>query len=227
MKKLVLFSLMSIAAFAANSSPIMHANTLIFEGTGGSIVYFVVGATNFVLAPASPAPDRDTQSYEPYSVYPMNSWGGTEWAWTKDFTSTLTVHAPRKKNAKVARWASQQQRAVLNGRNSHVYATVSGGSLASAPDDLNFAFIGDLYLDTYEGNYRCPNVIIGQGNTATINNWWIYTNFWPSNKDGTPAKSGHKNRLECIRYYRGLETRKQFSISRTTKSNKFVISRID
>lgn len=138
MKKLVLLSLMSIAACAANSSPITRTNTLIFEGTGGSIIYFVVGATNFVLAPASPAPDRDTQSYEPYSVYPMKSWGGTEWSWTKDFTSTLTVHAPRKKNARVARWASEQQRAVLNGRNDHVYATVSGGSLASAPDDLNF-----------------------------------------------------------------------------------------
>lgn len=117
-----------------------------------------------------------------------------------------------------------QQKTIMNGDNEEtVCATVAGGSLARAPEELNFAFIGKLYVYDDVDQYVCDNVVIGQGHSGANNNWWIYSNFWPMNADGTPQKSGYANRLMC----EGEGGKLQFSVESSTFSpNTFILKEI-
>ncbi|KTD00101.1 hypothetical protein Lgee_1099 [Legionella geestiana] len=205
LKKLVLLTTLPMAAFAFDSGPITRENRLILYSESGPIDSF-----EFTLAPQSMVQDTYNQTFEPYSVYPMKAWHGltsnfyryTRWdenmGYMTYYKAIITVWLPRKNNSKVADWAKVQQTAVMNGNNNgKVYASVAGSSVASAPEQLNFAFMGQLRI----GNYICDNVIIAQGHSraASSNNWWIYSNYWPKNADGTPKKFAyHKNRIKCV-----------------------------
>lgn len=185
----------------------------------------------FWLAPSAVVADKDSQRTEPYSIRPMNSWQGLESGFAFDWGSAsydspgrqnysraieIIVSAPRKKNANVAQWAASQQRAILAKNNvsndlpekRKVYATVSYG-VAKAPDELNFAFVGSMSL----GGYQCDNVIIAQGNSATRNNWWMYSNVWT-------GKNSPHNVIQCFKD--GVE--KRFYIHHRSSAKRIYLS---
>lgn len=221
LKKSLLLMTLPMATYA---TPIIHENNLILS----MIERFPFDAMpiEFILAPESVVQDTYNQTFEPYSVYPMNTWMGVtsyyrqgsfydgrtgEWYYTD---AKITVTAPRKNNTHVANWAKNQQTAIMKGYNKgKVYATLAGLGLASAPEKLNFAFMGQLKI----GEYVCNNIIIGQGHSGANNNWWIYSNFWPMKADGTPKKSGYKNRIECF----SGDSRLEFRVKGTSLPNNF------
>jgi hypothetical protein len=45
------------------------------------------------------------------------------------------------------------------------------------PGSLNFAVKANLTFRFNQGIYVCPNVIIAQGSTPTMNNWWVISNM--------------------------------------------------
>lgn len=229
LNKLLLLLAMPIYVFANSSEPIMHENELrLYIGDKKQNLY---ADAYFFIANNSLVPDKYNQSTQPFSIRPMSAWGGVEDKnWHNGFLGDqirpgylqILVTAPRKNNANVAQWAASQQSAVMNDYNKgKVYARVAGSSLAKAPDELNFAFMGTLEIDYYSLQFKCYNIIIGQGHSGADNNWWIYSNFWPMDKNGEPAKSGYRDRIQCVNTANG--SLQQFDIKHRTSPYKFDI----
>jgi hypothetical protein len=189
-------------------------------------IYYELNTTSFV-------PDKLGRA-EPYSIRPMTNW--------KDLTTdnvsgyyhrfnqaqrgyvVITVKAAQNNNEKVAQWASDQQNAILgcdvNNSNCKVYATHDGAGVDKSPQKLNFAVIGTVKIAYNSTNiYTCKNIIFGQGNNGIKDNWWIYSNFWPTNKDGTPMKKAYRNRIMC---YNSNREPQIFKVIIATGKNSFI-----
>lgn len=54
-------------------------------------------------------------------------------------------------------------------------ACIGCDTMTSRPDELNFAFLGDLYFTEHEGDtFVGKDIVIAQGNiSGLVNNWWI------------------------------------------------------
>jgi hypothetical protein len=191
-------------------------------------IFYELNTTSYV-------PDKFGHT-EAYFISPINNWKSLETHSVPSYyrlshTPTqsspgyvvITVNAPRNNNENVAKWASAQQTAILgcdvNNTNCKVYATHSTKSTDTEPKKLNYAFIGKITLK-YNKIYICKNVIVGQGHSGAYNNWWIYTNFWPTKEDGSPRKEAYKDRILC---YDSKGNPQQF-IVKSFSTNKFVLT---
>jgi len=75
------------------------------------------------------------------------------------------VEAGRHKTNEVAKWYDDQCRGGYN---------IGADTLEFSPNELNFAFVGQLYLTTYSKGYYMSRVVIAQGhNMDDRNNWYI------------------------------------------------------
>lgn len=156
-----------------------------------------------------------------YSIFPIENWIGLtpEYQYsnyhqyvevTRGY-ALINVDAKQSLNEDVAKWAADQQKAILGCKNysnadCKVYAIHGGSSSNKEPKKLNFAFIGTITVEVYptagEGInrgkiYTCKNIILGQGFNGIQHNWWMYTNYWPTNSSGKPKKNADKNSILC------------------------------
>lgn len=226
MPKKLLF-LLSIIVFANDSIAKETVNNL-YLVVGSGFNNFKMTA-DFVLGNAL-VPDKYNQSTEGFSIRPMDQWHGVYiynyWAPYRGDTSygvtslLIEVYASRKGSVEVAQWAASQQSAIMNNYNKgKVYAKSSTNSIDDAPYKLNFAFIGDLKINYAGTDYTCYNVIIGQGHSGAYNNWWIYSNYWPINKNGAPAKNGAEDRIQCVYMANNSSQLQRFAITKQLISN--------
>lgn len=81
----------------------------------------------------------------------------------------IVVKAGRKGSSEVATWFKNK---VGSGQ------TIVCDTTGTFPDALNFAVEGTMTITTDKGTYTCDNVIIAQGNFATVNNWWMGSPDW-------------------------------------------------
>lgn len=167
MKKIIfaLFTLLPLCVFA--SKPKIRQNNFC-PGVNGQKIYMETVDSYFII------PDSDL-SWKGIGTTTISDYYGT--------TGCMVVYAARKHDKKTAEWAKQQQSIIMNGKNNgKVYGTETFGRTngTSGPGSLNFAFLGTLIIEQYNHQYRCANIIIGQGNTSPYNDWWVYSNYVPN-----------------------------------------------
>ena len=90
-------------------------------------------------------------------------WAGLS-SYPKNKSYKMKICAGRKKSKKVALWFSKN---VENGN------TCGCDTFSLKPQELNFAIKGTIHFEHEEEKYTVHDVVLGQGNTGGLNNWWI------------------------------------------------------
>jgi hypothetical protein len=78
--------------------------------------------------------------------------------------ASITFSVGRKGSTKVADWWSREIQDPSHSTFNH------------KPDNLNFAFVGTLVLNTFggpDGDWKLEDIAIAQGASASSNNWWF------------------------------------------------------
>eukprot|EP01083_Nonionella_stella_P068922 183329_1 len=104
-----------------------------------------------------------------YSISSGQPWDGITYSTQTDYGS-IDAKAGRHGTSEVANWFKIK----LGGGQA---VGIDSGDTTS-PDDLNFAFYGDMSFDLENKSYALPNVAIGQGHFTTRNNWWFGGPGW-------------------------------------------------
>jgi hypothetical protein len=117
-------------------------------------VYFALaGVQSFSFAPTA----YNITSGQPYG----GTTSGVSQAGKQGF---ILVKAGRKGSTSVAQWFQQQV-----GAGQTLVCDATG----TFPDKLNFAVQGTLTMQVGGKTFTCDNIIVAQGNFATVNNWWM------------------------------------------------------
>lgn len=142
----------------------------------------VTQRSNYVViaeaaAPGSPTPTASFTFTGDYSITGGQPWGGiyqqqcSSACQAGSYPQALQLEAlaGRKGSSGPAQWF------VSNGG----YAIIGDDAASYSPSSLNFAFAGTLDIGNLGGGgITSYPVVIGQGNNATGNNWWIGGQEW-------------------------------------------------